>query len=156
MKVIAVCLGNICRSPLAHGILEHLAQKKGLAMFVDSAGTASYHEGEMPCRGSVQIALENRIDIRKHKARQIQPEDLDHFDLVLAMDTSNYNDLMRMTSNELQKSKIKLMLNYSFPGQNRSVPDSYFTGNYREVFDLLYDACRNLIDEVSEKELKLH
>jgi len=148
MKVIAVCLGNICRSPLAQGILNHLARQHNVALDVDSAGTASYHAGETPCDGSVQIALENGIDIRNYKARQIIKEDFDYFDVILAMDTSNFNDLMRIAKDEKQKNKIKMVLNYSFPGQNRSVPDSYFTGNYQEVYDLLYDACHHFIFEL--------
>jgi len=148
MKVIAVCLGNICRSPLAHGILNHLAEELQVDLQVDSAGTASYHEGETPCSGSVEVAMKNGIDIRHLRARQIKKGDLDHFDVVLAMDASNFNDLKRLARDTNQQDKIKLMLDYSFPGQNRSVPDSYYTGNYQEVYDLLYDACRNLIEEV--------
>ncbi|HAQ37484.1 MAG TPA: protein-tyrosine-phosphatase [Saprospirales bacterium] len=148
MKIIAVCLGNICRSPLAHGILHHLASEYKLDVYVDSAGTGSYHAGESPCDGSKQVALAKGIDIRHFKARQITENDLEYFDLILAMDASNYNDLNRMAKNRMQKDKIRMILNYSFPEQNRSVPDSYFTRNYQEVFDLLYGACQELIKEV--------
>jgi protein-tyrosine phosphatase len=149
MKVIAVCLGNICRSPLAHGILEHLAKESNLMLHVDSAGTAAYHEGEAPCSGSIEVALKNGIDIRGQRARQITVEDLEVFDLILAMDTSNFNDLRRLARNEKQKNKIKMMLDFSFPGQNRSVPDSYYTGNYEEVFNLLYNSCQVFLKEVT-------
>lgn len=155
MKIIAVCLGNICRSPLAHGILNHLANEHKLDVYVDSAGTGSYHAGESPCNGSIQVALANGIDIRHFKARQITAHDLEYFDLILAMDTSNYNDLIRMSKDKIQKDKIRLVLNYSFPEQNRSVPDSYFTKNYQEVFDLLYDACQELIKEIPNNKSQL-
>lgn len=149
MKVIAICLGNICRSPLAHGILDHLAKKNNVVLQVDSAGTAAYHKGEAPCEGSIDVALKNGIDIRGQRARQITVEDLDHFDLILAMDASNYNDLKRMARNEKQKNKIRLILDFSFPGQNRSVPDSYYTGNYQEVYNLLFDACSHFMKQVT-------
>lgn len=147
MKILAVCLGNICRSTLAQGILEHLANEHQLDWVIDSAGTSDYHLGEPPCDGSIRIAYQNRIDISQQRARQIRKQDFNKFDLILAMDTSNFNELRRMARTVSDKNKIELILNYSFPGENRSVPDSYYTGNYKEVFDLLSDACKNLVQK---------
>lgn len=150
MKVLAVCLGNICRSPVAHGILEYLVKKNGLDWSIDSAGTSDYHLGEAPCTGSIKASANRGIDISHYRARQLQQRDFDDFDLILAMDSSNYTEMKRMAQSEEQKNKIKLVLNFSYPGENRSVPDSYFTGNYKEVVDLLYDASKKIIEQVSK------
>jgi len=144
-----VCLGNICRSPLAHGILEDMVKKHKLDWLVDSAGTSAYHLGEKPCEGSINVAKRNGIKIDHFKAKQFTANDLDEFDLILAMDNSNFSDMIRIATNEGQKRKIKMILNYSFPNQNRAVPDSFYTGNYKEVFDLLYNACQNIIERHS-------
>lgn len=151
MKILAVCLGNICRSPLAKGILLKLTAKNKLDWEIDAAGTSDWHVGEPPCEGSIRVAAANDIDIRSFQARQIKKSDLANFDLILAMDTSNLNTLRDMARNEEEYKKIKLVLNYSYPGQNRSVPDSYFTGNYQEVFDLLYKACVKIVDQLNDK-----
>ena len=140
-----VCLGNICRSPLAQGILQNKINQSGLNWEVDSAGTSRWHLGEKPDPRSITTARHHGIDISKQRARQILKEDLDRFDLILAMDSSNYNDILRLASQKSEKAKIELMLNYSFPGENRAVPDPYFDGGFDHVFDLLDDACDKLI-----------
>jgi protein-tyrosine phosphatase len=146
MKILAVCLGNICRSPLAQGILENLCMQQGLDWYVDSAGTSDWHVGEAPCEGSIEVARKHGVKIDHYQGRQIHPADFETFDLILAMDSSNYQHLIKMAPNEEAKNKIKLILNYSFPGQNRSVPDSYYTGNYKEVFDLLNESCQKIVE----------
>jgi len=148
MKVLMVCLGNICRSPLAEGILQHLADQKKLYWEVDSAGTSSWHEGEPPHRSSVDIAKENGIDISQQRSRPITLNDLDHFDLILTMDQSNYDNVTRLCNNDVQKSKIKSLLDFTFPGENREVPDPYFTNNFSLVFDMIYNACESLVEDV--------
>lgn len=145
MKILAVCLGNICRSPLAEGILRHFSHQYDLEWEIDSAGTSDWHTNEAPCEGSIKIAKSNGIDISQLRGRQVNQNDFDHYDLILAMDSSNFQELKRLAINKLQKEKIELILNYSFPGENRSVPDSYYTGNYSEVFDLLHDACSKIV-----------
>lgn len=145
MRVLMVCLGNICRSPLAQGILQNKINQSGLNWEVDSAGTSRWHLGEKPDPRSITTARHHGIDISKQRARQILKEDLDRFDLILAMDSSNYNDILRLASQKSEKAKIELMLNYSFPGENRAVPDPYFDGGFDHVFDLLDDACDKLI-----------
>ena len=137
-----VCLGNICRSPLAQGIAENRSREENLDWEVDSAGTSAWHVGELPDRRSIEQARQNGIDITNQRARQIQPSDLDDFDLILAMDTSNYNDILSMVSDDVQRSKVRLILEYSHPGMNRAVPDPYYDGGFGKVFNLLTDAIR--------------
>lgn len=146
MKILAVCLGNICRSPLAQGILEHLTRQLELDWHIDSAGTSDWHTGEAPCDGSIDIARKNGIDISHYAGRQVTLEDFKYFDLILAMDSSNYQNLKQMAPDQDSIKKIRLILNFSYPGENRSVPDSYYTGNYSEVFDLLNDSCLAIVE----------
>ena len=140
-----VCLGNICRSPLAQGILESKLNGHHTNWHVDSAGTGSWHIGEKPDPRSIDIALKHGIDISQQRARQIIGEDLDTFDLILAMDTSNYQNVIKMARNSDQREKVKLILNYTYPGQNRAVPDPYFDGGFQKVYDLLNEAMDQLI-----------
>jgi protein-tyrosine phosphatase len=149
MKILAVCLGNICRSPLAEGILRYFCQQQNLEWEIDSAGTSDWHVNENPCEGSIKIARKNGINISHLKGRQVTQNDFDYYDLILAMDSSNFQELRRLAINNRQKEKIELILNYSFPGENRSVPDSYYTENYSEVFDLLHAACSKIVDKFS-------
>ena len=140
-----VCLGNICRSPLAEGILSHLADQHQLDWEIDSAGTSAWHIDEPPHNGSIDIALKNGIDISKQKARQFSPSDFDKFDLILAMDSENYNNIISMAPENGQTNKVKLILNYSHPELNLAVPDPYYTGRFDEVYTLLEDACNHLL-----------
>jgi len=147
MKVLMVCLGNICRSPLAEGILKSMVADANLDWEVDSAGTSSWHIGEKPHKGSIKIAHENRIDITNQRGRQFSVRDFEDFDLILAMDSDNYQNVLKLTDDPNEKKKVKLMLNYAYPGRNMAVPDPYYTGNFQEVYDLLYLACTNLLEE---------
>ncbi len=148
MRVLMVCLGNICRSPLAQGILERKVLQYELNWEVDSAGTSSWHIGEGPDGRSVAIAKEHEIDISHQRSRQISPEDLDYYDLILAMDVSNYQNIRDLSSRKSHHDKIKMVLNYVYPGQNRAVPDPYYNGGFQRVFDLL--------DEALEKVISVH
>ena len=143
-----VCLGNICRSPLAEGILKRKIEESNLDWTVDSAGTSSWHIGERPHKGSIDIAQKNGIDISNQKGRQFSVRDFDAFDLILAMDSENYQNIIGLAESESQKDKVKLMLNYAHPGSNMAVPDPYYTGDFQEVYDLLELACTNLILEI--------
>ena len=147
MKVLMVCLGNICRSPLAQGILEYKLMQRGIDhWYVDSAGTSSWHVGELPDQRSIGIAKEYGIDITKQRGRQINLQDLEEFDLILAMDQSNFNDISRLSSDKLSENKIKLILNYVYPGKNLPVPDPYYDGSFQRVFDLLDEAADKIIE----------
>ncbi len=141
-----VCLGNICRSPLAEGILKDKLHQLGLQAEVDSAGTAAYHEGEPPDKRSQQVALKHGIDISGQRARPFVAEDFDRFDYIYAMDTNNFSDLAAMARNEQDLEKIALILNESYPGEDRIVPDPYYGGGdgFEKVFLMLDKAC-NLI-----------
>lgn len=140
-----VCLGNICRSPLAHGIMQTKIEREGLDWEVDSAGTSGFHNGSGPDSRSVEEASLNGIDISAQRSRKIVQHDLAHYDLILTMDTSNYNNVRRMTSEKNQLDKIKLILNYVYPKQNRSVPDPYYEGGFPEVYKMLESAIDRII-----------
>ncbi len=147
MKILMVCLGNICRSPLAHGILQHKANEAGLEWEIDSAGTNGYHNGEKPDPRSVSIAGIYGIDITYQNSRQITVEDLDYYDIIYVMDTSNYNNVMTMCTSDSQKDKVKLILNEITPGANEAVPDPYYGGDkgFENVYKMLDEACEFII-----------
>ena len=147
MKFLMVCLGNICRSPLAEGILQDKANKLGLNWEVDSAGTGNYHIGEPPHVLSQKVASINGIDISLQQARQFSASDIEKFDKIYVMDSDNYNDVRRMSSVYWDEQKVDLLLNEVYPGQNRPVPDpwSYPEKAYHEVFDLVDKACEQII-----------
>ncbi len=146
-----VCLGNICRSPLAEGILKQKAKQKNLSVTVDSAGTGDWHIGSPPDSRSIEIAEKHHIDISEQKARQFSSHDFKRFDTILVMDTSNLTNVLRLSSNQNESDKVKLILNYTHPQMQASVPDPYFGGNdgFEEVFQLLNKACDKIIEEIS-------
>ncbi len=146
MRILMVCLGNICRSPLAEGILKSKVYAQGLDWYVDSAGTGSWHIGELPDKRSIQVAKENGIDITDQRARQFSVRDFDRFDMILAMDTSNYNNIRRLARHEGDREKVDLLLNFAYPDQNRAVPDPYYDGGFEKVFEMVNQACDKLIE----------
>ena len=149
MKILMVCLGNICRSPLAEGILQHKAWQAGLQWSVESAGTGAYHIGKPPHTLSQKVAKLNGIDISKQRARQFCKEDFEQFDFIYVMDSSNYNDVKRMSGNYWREDKIDLLLNELYPGQNRAVPDPWFgtAQGYHKVFKLISSACEKIVEK---------
>jgi protein-tyrosine phosphatase len=149
MKILMVCLGNICRSPLAEGILQHKADKAGLNWTVDSAGTGSWHVGSAPHRLSQKVAGVNGIDICHQRGRQFQPTDMITFDRIYFMDEENYDDARMIAGKLWDPSKADLLLNELYPGEERSVPDPYYGGEdgFHEVFDLISKACDAIIDK---------
>lgn len=141
--VLMVCLGNICRSPLAEGILRSKIEKLHLNILIDSAGTSNYHIGQNPDKRSILNAKKHGIDISKLKARQFTVEDFDKFNLIFVMDTSNYSDVVSLARNEFDKQKVDLILNKINPDSNKPVPDPYHGGEdeFENVFELLDEAC---------------
>lgn len=151
MKILMVCLGNICRSPLAHGLLDKKVKEQGLPWLVDSAGTGSYHIGEQPDPRSIEIAKQHNLDITYQRARHFIRNDLMEFDLIFAMDSSNYNNIVALAETESEKEKVHLLLNESFPGENRPVPDPYYGGKsgFKHVYDLIDEATDHLIERLT-------
>lgn len=152
-----VCLGNICRSPLAEGILRDKAEKLNLTVTIDSAGTANYHIGEHPDSRTVANALKHGIDVSALKARQFQVEDFDKFDVIFAMDSSNYADVISLARNKNDKQKVELILNRVYPNSNMAVPDPYFGGDqgFENVFILLEQACDVIANAIHIKQLSV-
>lgn len=148
MKVLMVCLGNICRSPLAEGILEHKVNALGLDWVVDSAGTGSWHVGELPDARSIHTASENGIDITNQRGRQFKQGDFDEFDLIYVMDSSNYQNVMQLARNEKDRAKVALIMNESSPGRNINVPDPYWGEfGFEKVFKMLDEATDVIIEK---------
>lgn len=149
-----VCLGNICRSPLAHGILEHKIKLNKLDNIeVDSAGTGSWHIGNKPDQRSIEIANKNGISIENQRARQITAVDLIEFDVIYAMDSSNYKDIKKLDSSEKNQHKIKLILDEVNSFDNNNVPDPYYGGDngFEHVFELLDKACNSIIKNLKDE-----
>lgn len=136
-----VCLGNICRSPLAHGILKSKVNLNNV--YVDSAGTAAYHVGNLPDIRSIDIAKKNGIDITDQRARKFTINDFDNFDYIYAMDESNYHNILSLARDINDEQKVYLILNEVNPGENNSVPDPYYGGDqgFKNVFAMLDEAC---------------
>ena len=147
MKVLMVCLGNICRSPLAHGILQDMIEKQGLNWHIDSAGTNGFHDGELPDPRSQKVALENDIDITYQRSRQITKNDLQEFDHIYVIDSSNFQNVTALCSDDMEKSKVKMLMNEAYPGKNINVPDPYYGGEdgFTSVFDQITLACEEII-----------
>lgn len=143
-----VCLGNICRSPLAEGILKAKVKTQGLNWHIDSAGTGNWHIGHLPDPRSIEIAKTKGIDITDQRARQIRTADFTEFDLILAMDTSNYQDLLRLAKTEQAQAKVKMIMNFVYPNQNINVPDPYWNDDgFTQVFDMLEQACEAVLHQ---------
>lgn len=149
-RILMVCLGNICRSPLAEGILQNKANKAGVSIEVDSAGTAAYHAGERPDIRSQEIARKHGIDLSKQRARKFVTADFDTFDLIFVMDQANYADVIAKARHDQDINKVSLILNKAFPGSNRQVPDPYYGGKdgFQHVYNLLDSACDTIIKEL--------
>ena len=143
-----VCLGNICRSPLAEGILS--LKGKHLKLEVDSAGTAAYHIGEKPDLRSIEIAKKYTIDLKQQRARQFSRADFDKFDIIYAMDTNNYAHLISLASTETERNKIRMILNEINPKAYQSVPDPYYGGvnGFLDTYNMLDKACDKIIQNI--------
>lgn len=142
-RVLFVCLGNICRSPLADGLLRKKVIEENLNVVVDSAGTAAYHVGEAPDLRMTKTAKSHGTDISFLKARQFQVSDFDAFDFIYVMDKSNLENVLKLARTNADSSKVKLILNELFPTENREVPDPYYGG--QSGFELVYE----LLDEAT-------
>lgn len=152
VKILMVCLGNICRSPLAEGILaSKLPQDK---FIVDSAGTGSWHIGHAPDKRSIAVAQKNGLCIHNQKGRQFKTADFDEFDYIYVMDNSNYRDVIHLAKTPEHKNKVRLILNELFPDENVDVPDPYFGAE--NGFDTVYQMLDEVAEIISEKLIKAH
>ena len=139
-----VCLGNICRSPLAEGILQSKLDANFFS--IDSAGTAAYHIGELPDQRSIAVAKKHGIDISNQKARKFDIKDFIEFDVIYAMDKENYQNICSLAKNKTELQKVKMILDEVKPSQNLSVPDPYYGGDdgFQNVYQLLDEACEKI------------
>ena len=151
-----VCLGNICRSPLAEGILQHKAEKAGLSWNIESAGTNSYHIGEAPHHLSQKVAQLHGIDISCQRARRFTAADFDRFDKIYAMADDVVDEMRRIAKNKFDPSKVDLLMNALYPGKNMSVPDPWYgtEPGYHEVYALIDKACDAIIEKSQEPNNK--
>ena len=147
MKILMVCLGNICRSPLAEGILK---SKLPDNFFVDSAGTGGWHAGEQPDPRSIAIAKDNGIDISLQRARQFTKNDFKTFDRIYAMDNSNFESILAHCETQGDSNKVSLILNELYPDENLDVPDPYYGGaqGFKNVYDMLDAACECIAQKI--------
>lgn len=144
-----VCLGNICRSPLAEGILQHKVQEAGLNWTIDSAGTNGYHVGETPHRLSQKVALHNGIDISHQRARRFTAADLQQFDHIYAMAEDVIDDMKRIAGKQYNPAKVQLLMDVLHPGKQMDVPDPWYgpEPGYHEVFEMIDEACDQIIQQ---------
>ncbi|HTQ64139.1 MAG TPA: low molecular weight protein-tyrosine-phosphatase [Puia sp.] len=155
MKILMVCLGNICRSPLAEGILQHKAKNAGLHWSLDSAGTNNgYHVGEAPHHLSQKVAKLNAIDISHQRARSFNAEDFDRFDKIYAMSKDVLEDIKSIARNKFDSHKADLLMNELFPGKNLDVPDPWYgtEPGYHEVYKMIDSACDKIIERYGKKK----
>jgi protein-tyrosine phosphatase len=147
MKILMVCLGNICRSPLAEGILLEKAIKAGLNWQIDSAGTNGYHTGEPPHHLSIKVARQNGIDISNQRSRRFTADDFEAYDVIYAMANDVLQDMRRIGKNNFDVNKVSLFLEASFPGAERDVPDPWNgpESDYHEVFEIIDRNCDAII-----------
>lgn len=150
IKILFVCTGNICRSPLAEGILREKFKKNKIAAVVDSCGFESFHVGDHPDSRAQKVAIKHGIDISTHKARLFSTHDFDVFDYIYAMDSSHFNNIMRLTRNGSDRLKVDFVLNVLHPAQNLGVEDPWYHDikMFEKVYWQLDEACDRIVDKI--------
>lgn len=144
-----VCLGNICRSPLAEGILKSKVNPNEI--HVDSAGTGGWHAGEQPDERSIKVARKYGLDITYQRGRKFSTYDFEQFDHIFVMDNSNYRDVVQLANSQAEREKVQLILDEIFPGENVDVPDPYYGGSqgFENVFKMLDEACERIAERLN-------
>jgi len=150
VKVLMVCLGNICRSPLAEGILKSKVSDSDF--YIDSAGTGGWHIGELPDSRSIEVARVNRIDITDQSCRKFVYQDFHDFDLIYVMDKDNMADVLSLARNDQDRMKVSLILDELYPGKFKEVPDPYYGGEngFEKVFYMLDAACDQIVNKCKD------
>ncbi|MDY7393737.1 low molecular weight protein-tyrosine-phosphatase [Aureibaculum sp. 2210JD6-5] len=148
-RILMVCLGNICRSPLAEGILKSKVDSQ--KVFIDSAGTGGYHIGKLPDSRSIAVAKKYNLDITDQRCRKFKQSDFDEFDLIFVMDAFNKEDVLSLARNENDRAKVKMILNEVFPNENVDVPDPYHDTErgFENVYQMLNRACAIIADKLN-------
>ncbi|GGB74827.1 protein-tyrosine-phosphatase [Flavobacterium suaedae] len=148
VKILMVCLGNICRSPLAEGILQ--SKLPSDKFIVDSAGTGNWHAGEQPDKRSMKTAKNRGLDISTQRARQIKTSDFEDFDYIFVMDSSNYENVIKLAPNKAAKNKVTMIMDFLHADGGIEVPDPYFGGNdgFENVYDMLDETCTIIADKL--------
>jgi len=150
MKILFVCLGNICRSPLAEGILRNKFEERGIKGTIHSAGFEPYHEGQHPDPRSISTALKHGINIQNKVARLFTVDDFDEYDKILVMDSMNYADVMRLARNDADRMKVDYLLNTVNAGSDDEVPDPYYGGpsGFDKVYEMMDRACERIVNDM--------
>ncbi len=147
MKILMVCLGNICRSPIAEGVLKHKAKENGLDWVIDSAGTESLHAGEAPHKFSQKVCTAHGIDISHQRARKFIAADIEQYDIIYALAADVYREIQRIAGPDADMSKVKYFLNELHPGKNESVTDPWYgtEEGYLPVYEQINTTCNEII-----------
>ena len=157
INILFVCMGNICRSPTAHGVFQHLVKEKKLEnkIAVDSAGTYAYQAGKKPDSRAIQAAAKRGYNLSKLRARKIEDKDFEKFDLVLAMDSDNHKDLTDQSPKRHHQNKVKYFLEFSTSAQTLEVPDPYYGGaeGFEKVLDMVEEASKGLLTFIERRHL---
>lgn len=151
VHILMVCLGNICRSPLAEGLLK--SKLDSSEFIVDSAGTGSWHIGQQPDKRAIEVADSHHLDISEQRGRQFSVDDFERFNFIFAMDLENYKNILEMAPNDEAKQKVKLIMDVLFPDENLDVPDPYTGGKFQfeQVYQILDKATSKLATQLNEK-----
>lgn len=154
MKILMVCLGNICRSPMAEGLVRDRLEEEGIDAILDSAGTSNYHIGEAPDSRAQENMRKNGHDITNLRARQFTKTDFKDFDRIYVMDQSNYQNVVRLADTETEKERVHLFLDHIAPGEGLEVPDPYFggEGGFQSVYNMLSEATEVVINELKHEK----
>lgn len=147
MKILMVCLGNICRSPMAEGVMQQLAMDNDMPwIMVDSCGFEPYHLGDVPDRRAISTCKKHQIDISEQRQRLFKVSDFDMFDHIFVMDSNNYRDVQRMARNDNDMKKVDYLLNLVYPNSNKAVPDPYYGSemDFEKAFILIEKACKEI------------